>query len=615
MTMLADTLPKLLVRRGAADASRPAMREKRHGIWQETTWAEHASLVRRFAGGLAILGFNPGDRLAVIGDNRPALYAALLAAQCLGGAGMPLWPDAAPSRLTALMGPSRVRFVVAGDAEQLGKILLAQRSLPALEHIIVLDQEQAASDALAGVRGFPEVAKAGEQLLSEIDSRIAAGQPQDTALLLHTPEASAPIMLTHASLLAAARGVAAAETVGPDDRAFAFLLMAWIGDALYSLTLGLVAGFTCNCPESPQTARRDLREIGPTILAAPPAFWDDLAAVVEDRAVHASRLKRAALSWARRTGPSSLSRRLAEIMVLAPARDLLGLRRLRWAHTGGALANAETWRLFRSFGVNLKQSYGPAELSGFAAVQPVNPEAADALGFSAPGIELQIAASGEILARGPVVCAGYADGSDALTPEGWWRTGDAGDIDQQGRLRTTERMTHLGRLADGTCFAPRQIETLLTRPPLVPSALAVGDGQRFVAAVLTVDPGAAASFIERTSRQALSGSDLLSAPALRDHLRNTVRACNSRLPPALRVRRFILLLGRHTEADCEWRLFATRRRADELARHASLIAHLFQDMPDTNTGSGPHCAMEELPAEEITGAAPAGTPAWQPVHA
>jgi long-chain acyl-CoA synthetase len=418
--------------------------------------------------------------------------------------------------------------------------------------------------------------------------------------------------------LAAARAIAGAETVGPDDRALAFLPMAWIGDALYSLSLGLVAGFACNCPEMPQTALRDLREIGPTILAAPPAFWDDLAASVEDRAAHASRLKRAALGWARRTRTSGLRRLFAETLVLAPARDLLGLRHLRWAHTGGALVDPETWRLFRAIGVNLKQSYGPAELSGFAAVQPQNPEAADILGLPVPGTELRIAPGGEVLARGPVVCAGYADAGDALTSEGWWRTGDAGEIDQKGRLRTGERMAHLGRLADGTRFSPRQIEPLLKHPPLIPGALAVGDDERFVAAVLTIDPGAAAAFVERNSAQAISGSDLLSAPVLREHLRSVVRTCNTVLPPALRVRRFILLLGSRQEADCEWRLFPAHRRALELARHARLIENVFRDLPEASpasTGADPHWVIEELPAEEIAGVAPSGTPAWRPVHA
>lgn len=616
MTMQPDTLPRLLMRRAAADASRPAMREKRHGIWQETSWADYAKRVRRFAGGLAGLGFNPGDRLAVIGDNRPALYAALLAAQSLHGESIPLWPDADPSRLARLMGPSRVRFVVAEDAEQLGKVLAARRSLPELEHIIVLDQEQAAPQA--GVRSFPEIEKSGEKLLSLVDSKIALGQPQDAALLLHTPAAPGPVILTHANLLAAARAIAAAESIGPGDRALAFLPMAWIGDALYSLTLGLVAGFASNCPESPQTARRDLREIGPTILAAPPAFWDDLAAVVEDRIAHASRLKRVALAWARRTAPSGLNRRLAEILVLAPARDLLGLRRLRWAHTGGALADPQIWRLFRSLGVNLKQSYGPAELSGFAAVQPQAPEAADALGSPLPGTELRIAPSGEVLARGQVVCAGYLDAATALDAEGWWHTGDVGDIDGNGRLRTGERMAHLGILADGTRFSPRQVEVLLKRPPLVPGVLAVGDGERFIAAVLTIDPGAAAAFVQGNSGHVISGGDLLSAPALREHLRAAVRACNTALPPALRVRRFILLLGGHHEADCEWRLFPAHQRSRELARHAALVENLFQDLPDASpisAAAGPHWVMDELPAEEIAGTALSGAPAWRPAHA
>src|SRR5208282_6738672 len=231
---------------------------------------------------------------------------------------------------------------------------------------------------------------------------IAEGRPGDVALLLPSLEARGAVMLTHAKLLAAAHAITAVEQVRPSDEIVAFMPMAWIGDALYSLALGLSVGFTCNCPEGPETARRDLREIGPHVLAAPPALWDFWLADIEHRAAHATWLKRSVFAWARRQGEQAeyrreaglptdrLSRTLREHLVFASVRDQLGLGRLRWAHTGGTQVAPPVWRLFRAFGVNLKQSYGPVELSGLAAVQPADPVSADTLGLPVPGTELRI---------------------------------------------------------------------------------------------------------------------------------------------------------------------------------------------------------------------------------
>jgi long-chain acyl-CoA synthetase len=441
------------------------------------------------------------------------------------------------------------------------------------------------------------------------------------------------VLLTHGNLLAAARAVTATETVRPDDEALCWLPMAWIGDALYSTTLGLFVGFTCNCPENPETARRDLREVGPNFLAAPPAAWDGVLADIEDRTTNTTRLKRVAFAVARAaaepaelrriagqpaTPAQRLGRLAAERLVFAPLRDRIGLARLRWAHTGGTSLAPDLWRRLRLLGINLKQSYGPAELAGIAAVQPDDPVAPDTLGLPAPGVELRIAADGEVLARGDMVCHGYDAAPEATAAasagDGWWRTGDAGELDSRGRLIVLDRMTHLGTLADGSRFVPRVIEGRLRHSRLIDDALVFGDAKPFVGAIIAPSRIGIAEWVAREALPGASLAELVALPALRATIREEIRACNAALPPAARVRRFLLLDRPIDVPDVEARLDRARLRRFAVSRHAALIERLFRDptgvmeVPDANSGALPaHLAVEEVDT--------VAAPELEPAHA
>ena len=471
--MPADTLPHLLRHNAASMGARPAMREMRRGIWQTLTWSAYETLVLDLARGLRARGFGAGDRLAVIGDNRPCLYAALLAAQSLGGTGVPMWPDADSGVMAAMLRDAKVRVVVAEDQEQIGKLLVVRDQLPDLVLAVSLDPRAARDGDAAWLIDFAALQQQGAAAATPVDG-VANVSPNDVALLL-CRDRQPGIMLSHANLLSAAHAIIEVEVVRRTDEAVCFLPMAWIGDMLYSLTLGLVVGFTCNCPESPETAGRDLREIGPNLLGAPPVIWESWLRGAEDRAAHATRLKRSVFGWARSVAQAAERRReaglsrggtqvLADRLVFSALRDQLGLSRLRWAHTGGMPVAPEVWQLYRSFGVNLKQSYGPAELAGLATVHRTDPVVADTVGFPAPGTEIRIADDGEVQVRGNNVCLGYDGDTSAIrartSKDGWWRTGEAGAVDAAGRLTIHGRLADIGRLADGTRFMPAAIGVL-----------------------------------------------------------------------------------------------------------------------------------------------------------
>jgi long-chain acyl-CoA synthetase len=615
--MKAGTLPRLLHRNAATFGNRPALREKRGGIWHETSWSEHAALVTRFAAGLAAHGFGRGDRLAVIGDNRPRLYAALLAAQSLGGVGVPLWPDAEPEWIEHVLRHAGVSVVVAEDAEQVEKIVAIKARLPDLGLVLQAASRGMQPSEHAWLTSFDAVTGSGD-----VAAPIELSEPGELALLLYGSTADGGlrgVMLSHANLIAAADALLAVEDARPTDEVLAWLPMAWFGDVLMSQALALSVGFTCNCPEGSETARRDLREIGPSVLLAPPGIWENTLSSIETRAAQASRLKRALFSrfralaeraeLCRESGeriPFGLRLGLAfgEFLVYAPVRDQIGLRRLRWANTGGEPLAQHVLRFFRAFGIDLKQSYGIPELAGLAMVR----------GSACPGVDVTVAIDGEVVVGGATVCLGYHRDPErtlqARTADGKWRTGDAGRRDAQGQLTILDRIAHLGVLADGTSFTPRLIENDLRRSAFIREAMVLGHDQKFVAAMIAIDPIAVGAWAQGRRIAFTSHADLAGSPEVRQLIRDEICASNAGLPQAARVHRF-LLLERIPAIGLEASLSRELRRSVMQTSHATLVHALFHGSP----GAAAPTDVPDVPIIVIEEVDEACAAAWEPAHA
>jgi len=584
---MTTTLPKLLRRNAGTMGARPAIRERRRGIWQTVNWALYDANVQTFAGGLATQGFRRGDRLAVLGDNRPNLYCALLAAQALGGVGVPIWPDADAAWLASVLRDAAVSVVVAEDRDQIEKLLAIRHDLPDLTTIVCCDPDD---DDPPLPRSFDSIMAAGRLGDTDVAAAVAAGQPDDPALLCYTtPGTGRPrgVVLSHANLIGAAEALLATEDFRPTDNCLSFLPMAWIGDALYSTTLGLLVGFTCNCPEDPETARRDLREIGPTFLLAPPRVWGSLLTEIETKAMAATPLKRRLFNYFRRRAEHAAPRRwLGEVLIYASLRDQIGLGRARWAHVGGGTLAPDQARLFRGFGVNLKQTYGPAELSGIVALGV--PAASGAIGPACPGIALRIAPNGEIEVRSPGICLGYHGGEDtSLTHDGWWRTGDSGRLDARGALTVTGRLSDLASLDDGTCFAPEEVEIVLRGSRFIADVVAPGQD----CAMIVIDPVTVVNWARGNAIAHTTLAELIAMPAFRQMFREEIRARNTVLPKSLQVRRFALLEG-GTAAGTEAGLSRERQRRTLLDANAGLAEALSRRECD----DGPW-AIEDLDCE------------------
>ena len=570
----ADTLPRLLQRNAQMFGARPAFREKDRGIWQSCTWREYHDHVRDFALGLAALGFKRGETLSVIGDNRPRLYWAQMAAQALGGMAVPVYQDSIARELQYVWNHSEASVIVAEDQEQVDKALLLKDQLPSLRHVIYDDPRGMTQYRFDWLRSFAEVEELGRKFggghPGYFEAEIAKGHATDVAWICYTSGTTGSpkgAMLTHANNIATAHGAVKAEDIRPDDEWLAYLPMAWVGDTFYTLALSLVVGFTVNCPESPETVQRDLRELGPTTVLAPPRIWENMLTSVQVKAADSTRLKRWIFERFRGVAeqaeilrsdgkPVPLGRRflcgLGEFFVYGPVRDQLGLRRARWAYTGGAPLGPDTFRFFRSFGVNLKQVYGITETTGLVSLQPSGEADPTTAGRPIPGLEVTIGDKGEVLIRGAGVFKGYFKAEDAtrevMDHEGWYHTGDAGFVDPRGHLVIIDRAKDVGTLADGTPFAPQFIENKLKFSPFIREAVAFGHEQPFVAAMIAIDLNTVGNWVERRGIPYTSYTDLSQKPEVRALIREEVQKCNRTLPDAAKIRRF-LLLTKDLDAD------------------------------------------------------------------
>jgi long-chain acyl-CoA synthetase len=595
------TLPRLLQRNARELGARPAMREKDRGIWQTWNWRQYHDQVRDLALGLASLGFRRGDRLSVIGDNRPRLYWAQVAAQSLGGISVPVYQDSIAKELAYVWNHAEVSVIVAEDQEQVDKVLALHGELPSLRLVVYDDPRGMTGYRYDWLKSFEDVQEAGRKFGVErpgfFENEIEQGRADDVAVISYTSGTTGNpkgAMITHANAIGVAESFREASRLVPEDTSLAYLPMAWAGDSVYTLFAGLVAGFCANCPESPETVQRDLRELGPSTLLAPPRIWENMLTAVLVRAADATPLKRRTFDYFRgaaeraeilRTEGKPLPARLrlatalGEFFVYGPVRDQLGLRQTRWALTGGAPLGPDTFRFFRSIGVNLKQVYGSTETTGLVSLQPDREANPTTAGRPVPGVEIKIGDRGEVLVKGCTVFKGYFRNEEAtrevIDPDGWFRTGDAGFIDPRGHLVIIDRAKDVGALTDGTPFAPQFIENKLKFSPYVREAVAFGNDKAFVAAMIAIDPDTVGNWAERRGLAYTSYMDLSQKPEVRELIRDEIRRGNETLPEGTRIRRF-LLLTKDLEAD-DAEITRTRkvRRRYVADKYATVIDALY----------------------------------------
>jgi long-chain acyl-CoA synthetase len=573
----ADTFPKLLLAHARSGPARPAFREKDLGIWQTTTWAQAADEVRRFACGLAALGFRRGMNLAVVGDNRPRLYMAMAAAQSLGGVAVPLYQDAPAADMAYVLENAGIDFAVVEDQEQVDKLLEARAGVPGLSHIIFDDPRGLRNYAQPGLHSFDSVQALGRAHDADHPDfflrEAEAGNPDDVAVILYTSGTTGKpkgVCHSYRALITTGHTLAEFDRLSADDDVLCYLPLAWVGDFLYSYALSNIVGFCLNCPESPATVGSDLREIGPTYYFGPPRTYESTLTQVMIRIEDAGAIKRAMFHYfmkvARRAGlrllegrPVQLTDRLlygiGELLVYGPLKNVLGLSRIRVAYTGGEAIGPDLFDFYRSIGINLKQLYGMTETCVTVCMQRSGDVKLDTVGQPMKGVEVKISDSGEVLVHSPGLMAGYyrrpEETAEAIDADGYFHTGDAGFFDADGHLKIIDRAKDVGRMADGTMFAPKYIENKLKFFPFIKEAVAFGDGRATCNAFINIDMDAVGNWAERRNLPYSGYTDLAGQPAVYDLIAECVEKVNADLAhDALlsnsQIHRFLVL---HKELD------------------------------------------------------------------
>jgi long-chain acyl-CoA synthetase len=575
----ADTFPKLLLQHARERGERPAIREKDLGIWQAWSWSRVRDEVEALACGLAAAGLKRGQHLAVIGANRPRLYCALTAAQAIGAIPVPFYEDAPATEMTYVFQNAEIAFAVVEDQEQADKLFEILPQCPSLKRIWY--------DEARGLRHYSQAELASYDSLVEsgrawarahpgfFEGEIAQGCGSDTAIMLYTSGTTGHakgVVLAHDNLVTASRAYAELESLGDDEEVLAYLPMAWIGQNLFSYAQWMVVGFRINCPESAETTLTDMREIGPTYYFAPPRVLEALLTQVTIRMEDASWIKRRMfqhfMALARRVGAAILDGRevgtidrlhyaLGGLLIYAPLRNALGMSRVRVAYTAGEAIGPDLFVFYRSLGINLKQLYGSTETSVMVCVQPNGQVKPDTVGPPMKGVEIRVLDSGEIVLRCPGLFRAYYKNDvatrEAKDADGWFHTGDAGYFDDGGHLKIIDRAKDVGKLSDGTLFAPKYLENKLKFFPHIKEAVAFGHGKGEATAMVNIDMQAVGDWAERRGIPYSGYTDLVAKPQVRDLVRECVEKVNADLAadPKLcgsQIHRFVIL---HKELDAD----------------------------------------------------------------
>jgi long-chain acyl-CoA synthetase len=605
-----DTVPKLLIHNAVAIAERPAIRHKDFGIWQTWTWFETLEQVRAFSVGLAELGLKRDDKFAIIGDNRPRLYWAICAGQALGAVPVPVYADAVAEEMAYVLAHAEVRFAVVQDQEQVDKINVVADRLPRLARV-VYDEPRGLKDYdHSRLIAFEDAQHIGRKRLANDpeclrrwEDGIAEGKGNDLSIILYTSGTtgrSKGVMLTHANTIISARNANAFDHLGQDEEVIAYLPLAWVGDYMFSYVQSYAAGYCVNCPETPETVVQDRREIGTTYAFAPPRVYENLLTLIMVRMADAGALKRKMfdffLSVAKRWGEKILDGErvpltarllygIGSFLVYGPLKNQFGLSRIRVGYTAGEAIGPEIFRFYRALGLNLKQLYGQTEASVYVTAQPDDEVDAETVGKPSPGVEVKISETGEVLYRSPGVFVGYYKDPDrtaeVLTPDGWVHSGDAGFFDPKtGQLKIIDRVKDVGRLKDGTLFAPKYIENKLKFYPNIREAVAVGAGRDFVCAMVNIDLTAVGSWAERNNVVYGSYQDLASHPLVYDTIAQHIDEVNRSLAEeeimvGAQIRRFLVLHKELDPDDGELTRTQKLRRDHIIDRYGPLVEALY----------------------------------------
>ena len=596
------SLPALLRKNAASFGSKAAFREKEFGIWQTWSWAKALDEAENFALGLIELGVEQGDFVAILGRNRPDLYIAMIAIQMVGATPVPQYQDSVAEEMEYVLAHCGAKFVIAGDQEQVDKILEIESKLPDFKQMIYLDGRGLRKYDHSKLHSFASITENGKSSgpasKSTLNERESALTYESTCVMLYTSGTTGKpkgVVLSNANIIETSKTTCEFDDLKQSDEILAYLPMAWVGDFIFSVGQAMWSGFCVNCPESADTLSNDLREIGPTYYFAPPRVFEMQLTNVMIRMEDSGRFKKWLFDYfmehARRVGADILDGKsvgigsrlkyfLGELTVYGPLKNTLGFSKVRVGYTAGEAIGPEIFEFYRSLGINLKQLYGQTEASVFITQQPDGEVRGDTVGVPTPGVDVRIGDNGEVYYKSPGTFVEYYKNpestADTKDPEGWVATGDAGFFEEDtGHLRIIDRAKDVAKMSDGSMFAPKYVENKLKFYPNILEAVVFGAGKERCVAFINIDLSAVGNWAERNNIAYSSYQELAGHPKVLEAVQSHVEEVNSsiakdKMLAGCQIHRFLVL---HKELDADDGELTRTRKV-----RRKIIADKFEDL-------------------------------------
>jgi len=597
------TIPKLFYEKATEyGKGRVAMREKEFGIWRPITWHDYLENVKYLALGLIRLGLEEGDKVAMIGDNRPEGLWAEMAALCARGVGVWLFQDSLIEEVKYIIDHSDTKIIFGEGQEEVDKAISIYKECPKLEKIIWDDPKGMRNyneDYLISLKEVQELGRELEQQQPQLFKEVIdKGHGEEVALLFYTSgTTSLPkgALLSHNNMLTMGQHLMAVDPCKPTDDYVSYLPFAWIGEQMMSISCGLQVGYTINFPEASETGQDNIREIGPHVMFAPPRMYEQMTRTVQVKYLDAAWIKRKCYEFSTKIGYHLADLKfqkktipwywaflgwLASIAVQNKVKDHLGLSRVRNAYTGGAAMGPDHFRFFHALGVNLKQIYGQTEVAGISVVHRSGDIKFDTVGHPIPETEIKITEDGEILTRSPSVFLGYYKNPEATKEslkDGWLYSGDKGFIDDDGHLVVFDRTKDVFTLRNGKPFSPQYLETRLKFSPYVRDSWVIGDQRKYVTAVICIDYSVVGNWADEKKINYTSYQELSQIPDVYNLVEAQIRQANKDLPEAARVEKFINLYKEFDADDDELTRTRKLRRAFVEKRYQEIVDALYSD--------------------------------------
>ena len=593
--MSEDTLPKLLRRNYKKYGDhKVAMRQKNFGVWNEYTWKDYYENVKYFALGLISLGLEPGDKVCIIGDNDPQWHWADLATQAVGSTPVGIFTDCVPTEVKYVAENSESKFAVARDQEQVDKFLALRAELPNLKKVIYWDP--------AGLWGYDDpllipfdeildLGKKRDELYPDtFEQLVEKGGKDDIAFLAYTSGTTGlpkGALVSQYNLVTIGENWHRASNFSDKDQYVAMGPMAWVAEHWFGESIALREGMVVNFPEAPETVQTDLREIAPQLFIAGPRGWEGYASRIQALITDSGILNRMFYKLFLPVGYKTSEQRrryqlsmfwkalwgLSHLAVFRPLTDKLGLLKLKSPMNAGGLLAVDVFRYLCALGIDMKQGYGLSE-GGWLTFHRSEVKF-ETVGQAMPGVQTRITDEGEIVVKGSVVSDGYWKNAEATKEKfeyGWFHTGDAGYVDEDGHLVIIDRLADLVSLPEGGKFSPGYLESRLRFSPYIDNAMVMGgEDKPYIVALVSVNFDNVSRWAESKRIVYTTLVDLSQKPEIYELIKRDIERLNRSLPAMTRIKKFSNLYKELDADEAELTRTGKLRRGYAATQYGDLL--------------------------------------------